>query len=310
MRKTLTPAKSIATVCLPLIFVMFLPGISFANQVTDEIGRSINISPSPKRIVSLAPGITETLYALGLGDKIVGVTSFCNWPPAALKKQRIGGFINPSIEQIVSLKPDLIIATADGNRQDTVRQLERIGLPVYVTSPSNTNGILRSINHLGEITARKNAAAKLVRQLQKRLSNIETQIRHKSKPRVFFQIGLEPLITIGGKTLIHEVIERAGGINIASNDTARYPRYSPEGIMAGSPDIILFAPMANDKEFTAVKIFWQKFEGVPAVKNNRIYPIDTDLISRASVRIIDAIETMALIFHPEIKIGKRLKTED
>src|SRR5664280_840629 len=310
MCKTLTTTKRIATVCLPLLVIIFFSGISFAYQVTDEIGRIINISPSPQRIVSLAPGITETLYALGLADKIVGVTSFCNWPPSALKKQRIGGFINPSIEQIVSLQPDLIIATADGNRQDTVRQLERLGLTVYVTSPSDTNGILRSISHLGEITARKNVAATLVRQLQKRLSNIEAQIRHKSKPRVFFQIGLEPLITIGGRTLINEVIQRAGGINIASLDTARYPRYSPEGIMAGSPDIILFAPMANDKEFTAVKKFWQKFEGIPAVKNNRIYPIDTCLLSRASVRIIDAIETMALIFHPDIKIGKRLKTED
>ena len=304
MRKTLATAKMIVTVCLPIIFFIFFPCISFAYQVTDETGRSINISPNPQRIVSLAPGITEILYALDLADKIVGVTSFCNWPPSALKKQRIGGFINPSIEQIVSLKPDLIIATADGNRPDTVRQLERIGLPVYVTNPSDTNGILRSISHLGEITARKNAAAKLVRQLQKRLSNIESQIRHKSKPRVFFQIGLEPLITIGGKTLIDEVIARAGGRNIASSDTARYPRYSPEGIMAGSPDIILFAPMASDKEFIAVNKFWRQFEGIPAVKNKRIYPINTDLISRASPRIVDAIETMALIFHPEIKIGR------
>ena len=300
----MTPAKSIAIVYLLLLFIIFFPCISSAYQVTDEIGRNINISPSPQRIVSLAPGITETLYALGLADKIVGVTSFCNWPPTALQKQRVGGFINPSIEQIVSLKPDLIIATADGNRPDTVRQLERIGLTVYVTNPSDTDGILKSIFHLGEITARKNAAATLVQQLQKRLSNIKVQIRHKSKPRVFFQIGMEPLITVGGKTLIHEVIERSGGRNMASADTARYPRYSPEGIMAGSPDIILFAPMANDKEFTAVKKFWQKFEGIPAVNNNRIYPIDTDLISRASPRIVDAIETMALIFHPEIKIGR------
>ncbi len=304
MCNKLTTAKSIVIFCLPLLFIVFFPGISFTNQVTDEIGRSINISPSPQRIVSLAPGITEILYALNLADKIVGVTSFCNWPSSALQKQRIGGFINPSIEQIVSLKPDLIIATADGNRPDTVRQLERIGLPVYVTNPSDTRGILRSIKHLGEITARKNTAATLVQNLQKRLSNIEAQIRHKSRPRVFFQIGLEPLITIGGRTLINEVIERAGGVNIASNDTARYPRYSPEGIMGGSPDIILFAPMANDKEFIAVKNFWQKYEEVPAVKNNRIYPIDTDLISRASPRIVDAIETMALIFHPEIKITK------
>ena len=173
-----------------------------------------------------------------------------------------------------------------------------------MTNPSDTNGILRSILHLGEITDCKSAAAKLVSQLQKRLNNIEAQIRHKSKPRVFFQIGLEPLITVGPNTLIHEVIERAGGINIAASDTARYPRYSPEGIMAGSPDIILFAPMANDKEFIAVKKFWRQFAGVPAVKNNKIYPINTDLIGRASPRIVDAIETMALIFHPEIKILK------
>ncbi len=313
MCKKLTPAKRIITVCLPLLLIVAFRGISFADQITDETGRRINISSNPQRVVSLAPGITEILYALGLADKIAGVTSYCNWPPAARQKQQVGGFINPSIEQIVSLKPDLIIATADGNRQDTVQQLERIGLPVYVTNPSDTNGILKSISHIGEITDRKNAAATLVRQLQKRLSNIEVQIRHKSKPRVFFQIGLEPLITVGSKTLINEVIERAGGVNIASSDTARYPRYSPEGIMAGSPDIILFAPMVNDKEFVAVKKFWQQFAGVPAVKNNKIYPINTDLVSRASPRIVDAIETMALIFHPEITgIKPKLasKTED
>jgi iron complex transport system substrate-binding protein len=113
------------------------------------------------------------------------------------------------------------------------------------------------------------------------------------------------VITAGRGTLINELIGRAGGVNIAGRDTARYPRYSAEGIMAGSPDIILFAPMANDKEFTAVKKFWQQFPGIPAVKNNKIYPINTDLISRASPRLFDAIETMAVIFHPDIKLQRR-----
>jgi iron complex transport system substrate-binding protein len=288
-----------------LVFLTFFcVSETWAGTVTDEIGREVNIKRSPQRIVSLAPGITETLYALNLDDKIVGVTTFCNWPPQARQKPRIGGFTNPSIEKIVSLKPDLIIATADGNRKDTVRQLERIGLPVYVTNPSDTNGILRSILHIGEITNREKDARKLVEKLQKRLNNITMQINHKSKPRVFFQIGLEPVITAGRGTLINEVIERAGGINVAGRDTARYPRYSAEGIMGASPDIILFAPMAGDKEFVAGKRFWQEFRGIPAVDNNRIYPIDTDLISRASPRIVDAIEKMALIFHPGIKITK------
>ena len=289
---------------LLIILTFFCVSETWAGTVTDDIGREVNIKRSPQRIVSLAPGITETLYALNLDDKIAGVTTFCDWPPAARTKPQIGGFTNPSIEKIVSLKPDLIIATADGNRKDTVRQLERIGLPVYVTNPSDTSGILRSILHIGEITNREKDARKLVEKLQKRLNNITAQINRKSKPRVFFQIGLEPVITAGKGTLINEVIERAGGVNVAGRDTARYPRYSAEGIMAGSPDIILFAPMARDKEFAAGKIFWQKFRGIPAVDNNRIYPIDTDLISRASPRIVDAIEKMALIFHPDIKITK------
>ena len=217
-----------------IFIILFCANPTWAGTVTDEIGRKVNVKPSPQRIVSLAPGITETLYALNLDDKIVGVTTFCNWPATARQKPRIGGFTNPSIEKIVSLKPDLIIATADGNRKDTVRQLERIGLPVYVTNPSDTAGILKSILHIGEITNRERDAGKLVEELQKRLNNITAQINHKSKPRVFFQIGLEPVITAGRGTLINEVIERAGGVNVAGRDTARYPRYSAEGIKARS----------------------------------------------------------------------------
>ena len=277
---------------------------AFTGEVQDEIGRKLTISNIPRRIVSLAPGVTETLYALNLGDKIVGVTSFCNWPAEAKQKQQIGGFINPSIEKIISLKPDLIIATADGNRKDTILQLERVGLVVYVTNPTDIKEILASILHIGEITSEEKNAGALVGRLQKRLNNVTKQIQGKIKPRIFFQIGFEPVITTGKGTLINETIELAGGINIAGLDTARYPRYSAEGIMAGIPDIILFAPMANDREFAAAKTLWQQFREIPAVKNNKIYPIETDLISRASPRIIDAIEKMALIFHPEIKIIK------
>jgi len=153
---------------LLIVLTFFCVSETRAGTVTDEIGREVNVKRSPQRIVSLAPGITETLYALNLDDKIVGVTTFCDWPAAARTKPQIGGFTNPSIEKIVSLKPDLIIATADGNRKDTVRQLERIGLSVYVTNPSDTSGIFRSILHIGEITNREKDARKLVEKLQKR----------------------------------------------------------------------------------------------------------------------------------------------
>ena len=179
--------------------------------VHDETGRRVQIVKTPQRIVSLAPGLTETLFALGLGDQIVGVTTFCDWPAAALTKEKIGGFTNPSIEKIIALKPDLILATADGNRKETVEQLERLGLTVYVTNPANTRGVLNSIARIGEITGRAQPSEKLVEKLQKRLDRITSLTRAKQKPRVFFQLGLEPMITAGRGTLIHEVIERAGG---------------------------------------------------------------------------------------------------
>lgn len=275
--------------------------ISCALTVRDETGRCVKIASTPQRIVSLAPGITETLYALGLENKIVGVTTFCNWPAAARTKTRVGGFTNPSIEKIVSLKPDLIIATADGNRKETVQQLEEIGLPVYVTNPSDTHGVLKSIQQIGEITGRGNEGTIIVGKLQKRLNNVMDKVRYQRKPRVFFQIGLEPIITAGRGTLINEVIERAGGINVTGRDTANYPRYSAEGIIGAEPDIIIFAPMVHDKEFKGVKKFWRKFGELSAVKNNRIYPMNADLINRASPRIVDAVEIMASILHPDIK---------
>jgi len=284
------------------VFLMFsCVTLSWARTVTDEIGRRVHLIETPQKIVSLAPGITETLYALGLENKIVGVTTFCDWPAAALAKPKIGGFTNPSIEKIVSLKPDLILATADGNRKETVQQLERLGLPVYVTNPTDTRSVLKSILHIGEITNREKDAGILVQNLQKKLDNITAQIRRKKKPRVFFQLGLEPIVTAGRGTLINEIIERAGGVNVAGRDVANYPRYSAEGIIGAAPDIIVFAPMVNDKTFVTVKRFWKKFGKVPAVKNNKIYPIDANLINRASPRIFDAVEIMALMFHPEIK---------
>ncbi len=272
--------------------------------VKDETGRMIRIAKTPQRIVSLAPGITETLYALGLGDRIVGVTTFCDWPAAALAKERIGGFTNPSIEKIVALKPDLILATADGNRKETVEQLERLGLAVYVTNPVNTRGVLNSMIRIGEITNRRQAAEELAEKLQKRLDRITLQVRARKKPRVFFQLGLEPMITAGAGTLINEVIERAGGMNIAGRDIANYPRYSVEGVIGASPDIIIFSPMVNDKTYVSVKKFWRNFPQIPAIKNNKLYPIDANLINRASPRIIDAVEMMALMIYPDLKISR------
>ena len=290
-----------------LIFLFILLGSVFmaaqapAATVVDDVGRSVLVPDRPSRIISLAPGITEILFALGLDERIVGVTSFCDWPQKARRKTSIGGFTNPSLETILWLKPDLIIATADGNRPETVRQLEKIGMAVYVTHPADTEGILNSLLQIGEMTGRGHAARELAGTLKRRLDAVTLKVQGKKKPRVFFQIGMDPVISVNGETLISDVIKRAGGVNVAARQKARYPRYSAEGVMAGAPDVLLFAPMASDREFKMVKTYWQQFPGIPAVKNNRIHPMDTDLIGRASLRIVDAIEQTARLLHPEMK---------
>ncbi|MFO7570049.1 MAG: cobalamin-binding protein [Smithellaceae bacterium] len=291
---------------LVIAFVFFWAGLFCADSlsaapVTDDLGRLVALPGEPSRIISLAPGITEILFALGLDERIVGVTSFCDWPHPAKLKTHVGGFTNPSLEKIIALAPDLIIVTADGNRLETVRKLEKIGMTVYVTHPSDTEGIIQSLLRIGEMTGREQTAQKLAAALRHRLEAVSLRVQNKKKPRVFFQIGMDPVISVNGRTLISDVIVQAGGVNMAADQPARYPRYSAEGVMAGAPDVLLFAPMASDKEFKKVKTYWQQFPGIPAVKNHRIHPIDTDLIGRASLRIVDAIEQTARLLHPEME---------
>ncbi|MDD5722246.1 MAG: helical backbone metal receptor [Syntrophales bacterium] len=199
--------------------VLILVAFSFlttaaAEVYIDKAGRRVNIPSPPRRIVSLAPSITETLFALGLDREIVGVTMMSNYPEAAKSKPRVGNFINISLERVVSLNPDLVIGTADGNRKETVKQLEGMGLPVYVVNPGNLSEIFHMILSIGTITGRENEATTLVDGLQKRVERIISSLNGLKKPQVFFQIGINPVITAGMNTLHNELIQRADGVNI------------------------------------------------------------------------------------------------
>ena len=158
-----------------LIFCVFRPATPLgAGLFSDALGRKVAIAPLPKRIVSMAPGITEILYALGLEEKIAGVTLFCTYPEAARQKPKIGGFTNISVETILSLNPDLVIGTADGNRKETVVQLEGLGIPIYVTNPKRLEGILAMVDPLGRITGKEKEAEKLTLALKNRVRNLSS----------------------------------------------------------------------------------------------------------------------------------------
>jgi iron complex transport system substrate-binding protein len=270
-----------------------------AGAVVDEAGRTVTVPPCPRRIVSLAPNITETLFALGLDDRIVGVSTFSDYPEAARKKSKVGSYINLSLEKIVSLNPDLVIGTADGNKKETVLQLERLGFPVYVINPLTFDDIFETIMHIGQVAGRAAAAKKLVAALKERVNTIVSATKGRERPRVFFQIGVDPMVTVGKNTIHNRLIDLAGGVNVTGDIATPYPRLSMEQVVFARPDIIIVTSMKRDADFEIVRNRWKKWRHIPAVKNGRIHIIDSDLTDHSSPRIVDGLEELVRVIHPE-----------
>src|SRR5512139_2730889 len=169
-----------------IILLLNIPAKAKERILTDEMGRQVKISYPAKRIVSLAPSITEILFALGLDEEVAAITNFCDYPEAVLNKPRIGGFVNPDIEKIVSLKPDLIIGIRDGNRMDTVHRLNDSGFPVYLIDPKGFDGVMRTIKNIGEVVGREKESKKMIKEMVNKRENIVGLTQSLSKPRVFF----------------------------------------------------------------------------------------------------------------------------
>jgi iron complex transport system substrate-binding protein len=272
--------------------------------LTDEIGRKVKISNAPKKIISLAPNITEILFALELDEEILAVTDFCDYPNAALTKPKIGGFVNPSIEMIISLNPDLVIATRDGNRRETIQRLNDLGLSVYVINPKGFDGVMKTIQNIGEVVGRQDEERKIVTALRTKRENILALTQSLPKPRIFFQVGEAPIITVGRETLANDLIRLAGGRSISENEAINYPHYSIETIMFKAPEVIIISSMESKRDYLNSVKKWQNWKSIPAVKKNAIYVVDSNLVDRPSPRIGEGLETIVRMIHPEAMGGK------
>ena len=280
---------------------LFLPLRVQAGQVfEDQLGRQVRVASSPQRIVSLAPNITEILYTLGLGDRIVGVTEFSDYPEEAKEKPKVGTYVSSNIEKIVSLRPDLIIGTFGGTREETALRLEQLGYPVYVTKSKTMDEVLVMIEKIGMITGKRPEAGVLVRSLRRRILAVVDRVAGAPRPLVFLQINARPLMTVGAGSFHDELISSAGGENLAGHTAARYPQYSIEDVVKRAPDFILISTMDRHGLFEEQKAQWMRWPDIPAVRNNRILFVDSDLIDRASPRIVDGLEEMARLIHPEL----------
>jgi iron complex transport system substrate-binding protein len=272
---------------------------SSSQQFMDEVGREVIVPSPPKKIVSLAPNVTEILFGLGLDQEIVGVSTHCNFPERAKSKVRVGSYISLDFEKIVSLKPDLIIATGAGNTRDMVERLERLGFPIYVIFPRNFEEVLQSIGHVGQVVDRKKEAAEIIQEMKRRRQKVTELTRGLPRPRVFLQIGEAPIVTVGKDSFADDLIRLAGGDNVAGNEKTMYPRFGMEEILKLSPEVILVSSMNPRGNYQKVLQEWSRWKTIPAVRNGRIHLIDSDLIDRPSPRIIEGLEEMARILHPE-----------
>jgi iron complex transport system substrate-binding protein len=292
-----------------LLAAVFLAAPIAASQtMTDDLGAPFALPDrTPERIVSMAPNITEILFALGLGDRVVGATRFCDWPPEARAIRRIGGLVDPNVEVIRSLDPDLVIAFR-GNPLRLVERVRKLGLPVFVLDIGpDLDGLLPLIERIGRATRAENAAARLVSTLREGIETVDAALRAAlAKPRVFVLLYGQGLWTCGGESYIDDLIARAGGANVASALPRKWALYKRERIIRDDPDVI-FILARSASAFEAARDRLARMPGmdaVEAVSAGRIYRIDEDAASRFGPRLIEVLSQMASLLHPELFGGR------
>jgi iron complex transport system substrate-binding protein len=267
------------------------------NYVFDDLGRLVAINGTPQRIISLAPSNTEILFALGLGDKVVGVTDYCDYPPEALNKTKVGEYATPNIEKIVALNPDLILA-GYGNPIEVVYTLAGLGLTVFGIKTTDLDDLLNDIRRVGEITDKEVEAQALTSAMESRIQAVTNQTQElEQKPKVFYIVwGGEgsALWTAGSGTFIDELIEKAGGVNICQNITG-YAEISLENVLASNPEIIITSELSYDWAINATEL-----ASTNASQSGRIYTCDDDLVQRPGPRLVAGLEWFAHFIHPEI----------
>jgi len=272
----------------------------FPVTLIDDLGREVQLDRIPERIVSLAPSNTEMLFALGLDDRIVGVSEHCDYPAAALDKPKVGTFAEPNLELVVAAEPHLVVAVH--LNEEKLTRLSELGIPVLVLSPSSVAEIYASLELLGEAAQVQDNARAYVARMQERMKIIEERIALlPAKKRVYYEVYADPLMSVGSETVIHELIETAGGYNIFADVETPYPKISAEAVIDRNPEVIIFPDYHGDEAFMADEIInrpgWQSID---AVQNERVAGIDPNIISRPGPRAVEAVERLAAIIHPEI----------
>ena len=292
-----------------LLFVAFVAGSSCRvdyvslseksklRSVTDDLGKTVNIPEKVSRAISLAPSITEMVFAIGAGDRLVGVTSYCNYPQEGTAIEKIGDTISPNIEKIIALQPDLVLVSTSSQLEAFTKTLEEQHIAVFVSDPKSVDEVFDSIVTMGELFGLEEQASGLAATLESRAKFYwhahKRETEPLKRPRVFVQFSDEPLFTIGKDSFITQVIEYAWGESVTANVQTAFPKLSKETALVLNPDVIILSDSEDNQAPNDV------FKNSPAVKNGRVYKINADIISRPGPRLVDAIEQVAGFLHGE-----------
>ena len=279
------------------------PASPATRGVTDGYGRSVRVPVNPSRIVSLAPSLTETVYALGAESRLVGDTDYCDYPPDAQKKPKVGGVVNPNLEEIAALHPDLVLLSKEGNLLETVRALDDLGIPNYATDAHSIAQIISSIQRLAAVLDVETAGKTLTNDLQQRLDALQSRLSGVPPKRVLFVVWPEPLMSVGQKTFVADALRKAGAISVVDSNQD-WPQVSLEEIARLQPDFLVFASShtgAGDHDFEelANRPGWQILDAV----RNRHFAVVSEAIIRPSPRIVSVIEDLAHQLHPDVFQG-------
>jgi len=267
------------------------------REITDDAGRRVRIPATVDRVVSLAPNLTEIVFAVGAGNRLVGRTSYCDFPAEAKAVAEVGDTLHPSLERIIALKPQVVLVSTSSQLEVFTQQLQGQNIAVFVTDPHDLEGVFRSIGQIGEIAGVKDQANLLVQKLRERTNAVEQAVKQKPPVRVFYQVSGEPLYTAGHDAFVTDLMRRAGAASVTADVPSAWPKYSNESALAARPDAIILPSggsmgEANSKVAEALR-------QSPAVLHGRVYRINDDHLARPGPRSVTGLEEMARALHPD-----------
>jgi len=297
----------ILTALLFLFTAVFTTGVQadFPKIYVDDMDREIIIEKEVKRIISLAPGITEMIYALEAEDKLVGVSSAANYPEAALEKEAVGNISEPNIEKIVSLNPDIVLAESVTNKE-VVRRLSDLGIKIVGFRPNSIDETIKMIKDIALIISAQEKAEKITNEMEEEYQRIrklvEKRLENVKRQRVFYEIWSDPLITAGKNTFLDSIIYQAGGYNVGRDAQGSWPQFNIESLIAADPEVYIASEHSSPDGLTMEKLKQRKLmRETSAYKNGRLYLVNQDLVNRPSPRIVEGYKEFVHAIFPELK---------